>query len=182
MKANAPLWLLGLLLFAAGGCAADRREAMPAPEGAVAEGTAPAEAEAAADAEAAAAALALFEAELEKFKAKVRPEGPAMADLTRHFFVLWRRGALAGAQPKSALEQLALHKAPGREGNDYFLVWLEETGHDMSKERACGELYQAHAQLAPGRPEMRYFFCGGKAGFELLSSYRQAAGGWTRVD
>ena len=167
MKANTRLWLLGVLLLAAGGCAGDGRNAVQEPEG-----PAPAEA----------AALALFEIELENFKAKVRPEGPAMAGLTRHFFVQWEQGALAGSVPKTALEQVALHKAPGREGNDYFLVWLEETGHDMSKERICDELYEAYAELAPDRPEMRYFFCSRKAGFELLSTYRQATAGWTKVN
>ena len=179
MKANAWLWLLGMLLLAASGCAGDGQDAGQEPVG-------PASAAAAAsadeEAEAEVAALALFEIELEKFKAKVRPKGPAMADLTRHFFVLWEQGALADSVPKTALEQVVLHKAPGREGNDYFLVWLEETRHDMPKERACDELYQAYAELAPDRPEMRYFFCSRKAGFELLSTYRQGAAGWTKVD
>ena len=182
MTAGARLWFLGLSLIAATSCARDGREAGQEPES-----PAPAQATVTQDDPNGGMsedeiALANFQVELGKFKAKVRPEGPAMADLTRHFFVLWEQGALAGSVPKTALEQVSLHKSPGREGNDYFLVWLEEKGHDMSQARACDELYQAHAELAPDQPEMRYFFCSREAGFELLSTYRQGAAGWTVVD
>ena len=114
------------------------------------------------------------EQEWERWKAEWVRDADAIMDLTEHLFEQEPAVNLPGIDLEAKCQEVSLYRA-----HPAVLTALEASGRELSRERACKELYEAVVEN--DRQYLIYLFCRTDTGFALLSAHEKRGDGWAEL-